>query len=156
MLHFSLYFRFFLLFKFTFSLSFRSKQASGSRRDFCGKQVKFGNWFLLAFADASGAGSASTEPTGQEQYTEEQEDEPEGTTGGTEEVQGGAETDPLETVPRDEVEVANEGDEEDEDNEEEEEEEDENIEEDEYLAKFINRIGPVSFTSSGSDLKQVT
>ena len=83
---------------------------------------------------------------------EEQEDEQEGTTGGTEEVQGGAETDLLETVPGDEVEVANEGDEEDEDN----EEEDEDAEEDEYLAKFINRAGPISFTSSGSDLKRVT
>ena len=108
---------------------------------------------LLAFADASGAGSAFTGPTGEEEHMEEQEDEPEGTTGGTEEVQGGAKTDPLETVPRDEVEVANEGDEEDEDNEE--EEEDEDAEEDEYLTKFINRTGPVSFTSSGSYLKRV-
>ena len=149
-----MYFRFFLLFKFTFSLSFRSKGASRSRRDFCGKRVKFGNWFLLAFADASGAGSASTEPTGEEEHTEEQEDEPEGTTGGTEEVQGGVEIDPLETVPGDEVEVANEGDEKDEDNEE--EEEDEDAEEDEYLTKFINRTRPVSFTSSRSDLKRVT
>ena len=112
-----------------------------------------GNQFLLAFADASGAGSASTEPTGEEEHTEEQEDKQEGATGGTEEVQGGAKTDPLETVPGDEVEVANEGDEEDEDNEE--EEDDEDAEEDEYLAKFINRAGPVSFTSSRSDLKRV-
>ena len=50
--------------------------------------------------------------------------------------------------------MANEGDEEDEDNEEEEEEED--TKEDEYLTKFINRSRPVSFTSSGSDLKRVT
>ena len=49
--------------------------------------------------------------------------------------------------------MANERDEEDEDNEE--EEEDEDAEEDEYLTKFINRTGPVSFTSSGLDLKQV-
>ena len=49
--------------------------------------------------------------------------------------------------------MANEGEEEDEDNEE--EEEDEDAEEDEYLAKFINRVGPVSFTSSRSDLKRV-
>ena len=110
-----------------------------------------GNQFLLAFADASGAGSASTEPTGEKEHTEEQEDKQEGATGGTEEVQGGAETDLLETVPGDEVEVANEGDEKDEDTEE--EEEDEDAKEDEYLAKFINRAGPV--TSSRSDLKRV-
>ena len=113
MLHFSLYFRFFLLFKFAFSLSFRSKQASRSPKAFCGKQVKFCNRFLLAFANASGAGTASTEPAGDEEHTEEQEDETEGATGGTEEGQGGAETDPLDTVPRDEVEVVDEGDEED-------------------------------------------
>ena len=84
---------------------------------------------------------------------EEQEDEPEGTTGGTEEDQGGAKTDPLDTVPGDEVEVVDEGDEEDEDNEE--EEDDEDTKEDEYLTKFINKTGPISFTSSGSDLKRV-
>ena len=50
--------------------------------------------------------------------------------------------------------MVDEEDEEDEDNEE--EEEDEDAEEDEYLAKFINKTGPVSFTSSGSDLKWVT
>ena len=77
---------------------------------------------------------------------EEQEYEQEGTTGGTEEGQSGAETDPLATVPGDEVKVVNE----------EEEEEDEDIQEDEYLVKFINKKGPVSFTSSGSDFKQVT
>ena len=150
MLHFSLYFRFFLLFKFTFSLSFRSKQASGSPKDFCGKWVKFCNRFLLAFADASGAGTASTEPTGDEEHTEDKDDEPEGTTGGTEEGQGGAKTDPLDTVPGDEVEVVDEGDEE-----EEEEEDAEDAEEDKYLAKFINKTGPVSLTSSGSDFKWV-
>ena len=101
MLHFSLYFRFFLLFKFTFSSSFRPKRASGSPKDFCGKQVKFCNRFLLAIADASGAGTASTEPAGDEEHMEEQEDEPEGATGGTEEGQGGAETDLLDTVPGD-------------------------------------------------------
>ena len=120
------------------------KRASGSSRDFCGKWVKFCNRFLLAFADASGAGSASTEPAGQEQHTEEQ-DEPEGATRGTEEGQGGAKTDPLATVPGDEVEVVNE----------EEEEEEEDIEEDEYLTKFIKKKGPVSFTSSGLDFKRV-
>ena len=84
---------------------------------------------------------------------EEQEDKPEGTTGGTEEGQGRAKTDLLDTVPGDEVEVVDEGDEEDEDNEE--EEDDEDAEEDEYLTNFINKTGPVSFTSSGSDFKRV-
>ena len=50
--------------------------------------------------------------------------------------------------------MVDEGDEEDEDNEE--EEDDEDTKEDEYHAKFINKTGPVSFTSSGSDFKQVT
>ena len=39
------------------------------------------NWFLLAFADASGAETASTEPAGDEEHMEEQEDKPEGATG---------------------------------------------------------------------------
>ena len=49
--------------------------------------------------------------------------------------------------------MVDEGDEEDEDNEE--EDDDEDTEEDEYLTKFINKTGPVSFTSSGSDCKRV-
>ena len=116
--------------------------------------MKFCNWFLLAFADASGAGTASTEPAGDEEHMEEKEDEPEGTTGGTEEGQGGAKTDPLDTVPRDEVEVVDERDEEDENNEE--KEDDEDAEEYEYLTKFINKTGSVSFTSIGLEFKWVT
>ena len=133
---------------FIFCFSSRSMRSSGSVPKFYGKRVTSLNQLFIDFTDDGQGTAHGTGPTSDEEHTEDSDNDGEGA---TEEEEGATGGDLLDKVPGNEVVVqANQKDDGEDNEEESSEEDDEDDKEDEedkadeYLAKFINKSGPVS------------